>query len=196
MPQPETMRTFIAAPLSDGVISALDQLQRKLKRSSPEGVVRWVKPSSIHITLFFLGDILPERRAPIEEALSLIARHASPFDFEVHGLGAFPNMRRPNVVWVGVNDSSGGLTVLHDAVNEAMANLGFKPDERRFSPHLTLGRVRRQASRDDRDALVNVLDGIDVGDLGSVRVERIIFFQSVLRPTGAEYSPLATFPLG
>jgi 2'-5' RNA ligase len=195
MPNAETMRTFIAVPLSEEVIAGIDAVQRSLKRRVPDGAVRWVRPKSIHLTLFFLGDILPNRVKPVQDALSTIARHMPPFDFRAAGLGVFPNLRRPRVIWVGVEDASGGLSLLHDAINEAMVNIGFAPDNRRFSPHLTLGRVRRRASRRDVGSLADTIANTEVGQLGTVAVRSLIFFQSVLKPTGAEYTALDTFDL-
>ncbi len=196
MPGVTTLRTFIAIPLSEEIHGKLAGVQRLLKRTGPEGTVRWVDPSSIHLTLHFLGDILPERVEPVRAALSVVARHASPFEFGVGELGAFPNTSRPRVVWVGVQDASSWLSLLHDAVNEAMANLGFTPEERRFSPHLTLGRVRRNADSRDVRALGNTVAQTDIGTLGTVHAREIIFFQSVLKPSGAEYTALHTFGLG
>ena len=195
MPQPETLRTFIAVPLSSSVIEELNTLERELKRACPRGAVKWVPPDRIHLTLHFLGDILPNRLAPIKEALNVVARNVPTFTFEAANLGAFPNPHRPRVIWVGVRDESSWLALLHEAVNEAMERLGFERERRKFSPHLTLGRVRRRAGAQEARAIGQVLADQQVGRLGQVAVKKLIFFQSVLRSTGAEYSPLAEFPL-
>jgi RNA 2',3'-cyclic 3'-phosphodiesterase len=190
-----TLRTFVALPLSEEIHEQLAGVQRRLKRTDPGGSVRWVDPSSIHLTLHFLGDILPERVEPVRAALSVVARNVTPFEFQVGNLGAFPNTGRPRVVWVGVQDTSSWLRLLHDAVNEALANLGFTPDKRGFSPHLTLGRVRRNAERGDVRALGQTIAETEIGMLGTVQAREMVFFRSVLKPTGAEYTPLHTFRL-
>lgn len=195
MAKPELLRTFIALPLSEDVIGQLDQVQRALRRTCPEQAVTWVKPSSIHLTLFFLGEILPEMTTPVQDALHVIARNIAPFSFTVQGMGAFPNLSRPRVIWVGLSDPGGRLAVLHRAVNEAMEAVGFKLETRPFSPHLTLGRIKPRASREDAQAIGQAVGKIEVGVLGQVRAAEIIFFRSVLKPTGAEYTPLKTFPL-
>lgn len=196
MPTPKTLRTFIAFPLNEQLISELDWLQRKLKPRLPNRIVRWVRPSSVHLTLFFIGDVLPEMIDPIKGALGAIANNAAPFSFVARGTGAFPSPRRPRVLWIGVDQPTGEpLTVLHSAVNEAIENLGFKPDTRPYHPHLTLGRVRRRASGRDVRTVSEAMSEIQVGRLAEVEVEEIILFQSVLKPTGAEYSRLATMPL-
>ncbi len=175
----------------------LTHLQQRLKRHCPEGAVRWVAPSGIHLTLHFLGDILTERVEPARAALSAVARNAaSPgLTFEVQGLGAFPNLKRPRVIWVGVKDPTSRIALLHQAVNEALAAVGFTPETRPFSPHLTLGRVRRQAGSADAGTLGRIVAESDIGTLGSVPVHEMVLFQSELRPSGAVYTPLQTFNL-
>jgi len=195
MAQPETLRAFVAVPLTAAIIQQLADVQRRLKRGCPEQAVTWVKPENIHLTLFFLGDILPERQAPIEAALSAVARHARPFTFSVQGAGAFPNLNRPRVIWVGLQEPTGQLALLHRAVNEAMTNVGFQPEDRRFSPHLTLGRIRQRASREDAQAVGEAVRRTEVGHLGDAPVEEMIFFRSALKSSGAEYTPLARYAI-
>ncbi|HOT91198.1 MAG TPA: RNA 2',3'-cyclic phosphodiesterase [Anaerolineae bacterium] len=196
MAQPETLRTFVALPLSSAVIENLSAIQRTLRRTAPEQAVAWVNPDNIHLTLFFLGDIVLERRQPVEAALRVVARNVRPFTFTVRGLGAFPNANRPRVIWVGVEEPTGQLTLLHRAVTEALANIGFQPEDRRFSPHLTLGRVRQRASREEAQAVGEAIRQTEVGALGEVPAEELIFFRSVLKSSGAEYTPLARYGLG
>ncbi len=196
MAQPETLRTFIALPLSSVVIAKLSAVQRTLQRTCPEQVVAWVNPANIHLTLFFLGDILPDRQMPISNALRVVSRKARPFTFTVQGIGAFPNVNRPRVIWVGLDEPGGQLALLHRAVSDAMAELGFQPEDRRFSPHLTLGRIRQRASREEAQAVGDAIRQTEVGQLGTVVAEEIIFFRSVLKSSGAEYTPLARFTMG
>jgi len=193
---PKTLRAFIAVPLSKAVTQELDKLQCRLIRACPARAVRWVPAEKIHLTMHFLGDILPERVNPIKEALTVVTRNVPPFSFTAGQLGAFPNTNRPRVVWVGVSDTTSWLELLHEAVNESMEQLGFQREARRFSPHLTLGRIQRKAGQEDVRNVGKTLSTTKVGTLGIVPVETLIFFQSVLRPSGAEYMPLATFKLG
>jgi len=192
----KTLRTFIALPLSDIMIHELDKAQQQLKRRCPYQTVRWVKPANIHLTLFFLGDILRERVAPVAQALSVVARHIQPFDFEVAGSGVFPNPNRPRVVWVGLKEHRGRLVLLHQTVNEALEAVGFPHETRPFSPHLTLGRIQRKAAREDARAVGQVIGAVPIGHLGVERVDKLILFRSVLKSTGAEYTALETFDLG
>ena len=196
MADAKTLRAFIAFPLNERLIAELARIQREFKRRVPDSAVRWVEPSSVHLTLFFLGDVLPDRIEPIQKALGVIADHTAPFSFVAEGLGVFPNPRRPRVLWVGVEQPAGKpLTVIHGAVNEAMENLGFKPETRPYHPHLTLGRVRRRANRRDVRTLGEMMTQVEAGRLAKVVVEEMVLFRSILKSTGAEYHRLATFTL-
>lgn len=196
MPTAEMLRTFVALPLSAETHAHLTQAQRALMRICPEGSVRWVKPEGIHLTLFFLGEIMPDRVAPIQAALAEVTRGATPFAFQVQGSGCFPNLKRPRVIWVGIEESGGRLAALQAAVSAALARLGFQPEERDFSPHLTLGRVAKDASPADLRRIGEALPQAPVGRLGEERAAELVFFRSLLKPTGAEYTPLARFRLG
>lgn len=191
----ETLRTFIAVPLPDHVSGQLSKVQQQLRRSAPD-CVRWVAPANIHLTLHFLGDILTGRVDPLREALTVVARNLQPFEIQVRGLGAFPNARRARVIWVGIDDTTSWLALLHETVGEAITHLGFSPETRAFSPHLTLGRVKREAGVTDLRDLGAVIEATEVGLLGTVTVEEVVLFQSTLSRGGADYTPLARSRLG
>jgi 2'-5' RNA ligase len=194
---PETYRTFVALPLSDALHKQLARIQRELRRACPERSIRWVNPEGIHLTVFFIGDVILERIEPTKAALAAVARNVPAFSYQVRDLGAFPNLGRPRVVWVGVEDTEKRLALVHQAVNEALSKVGFTPETRRFSPHLTLGRVRRKASRADKRRIGDAVAAAreENVDLGEEPAQEIILFRSILKSTGAEYTPLARFPL-
>ena len=197
MATPETYRTFVALPLSDALHKQLAYVQRELRRACPERSIRWVDPERIHLTVFFIGDVIVERIEPTKAALAAVARNVPAFSYQVRDLGAFPNLGRPRVVWVGIKDTEKRLALVHQAVNEALSKVGFTPETRRFSPHLTLGRVRRKASPDDKrhigDAVAAAKE--ENVDLGEEHAREIVLFRSILKSTGAEYTPLGRFPL-
>ena len=195
MPNLETMRTFVALPISDRAHQRLAGVQRKLKRTLPAGVIKWVKPAKIHLTLFFLGEVATTRLDPIQEALKVVARNSPPFTAEIGGLSAFPSPKRPSVLWVGMRDAAGQLALLHHAVNEALANVGFEPDHRSFTPHLTLGRVRRRTANRIRYQIGASLQELEVGILSQEKLSELVLFRSELRSSGAVYTRLATFEL-
>ena len=190
----ETLRTFVALPLSASGHERLGALQQKLIRILPDGHIRWVPPDNIHLTLFFLGDVSESRIPAIREALAVVARNVLPLTFEVGGLGAFPNTHRPRVIWVGLEESTGRLALLHKAVNEALAEVGFEPDRRPFHPHLTLGRIRRGT---DAGVVRRIGEGVAETEVGAVtaeQVEQMVLFRSDLGPSGAVYTALHAFP--
>jgi 2'-5' RNA ligase len=192
----DTRRTFIAIVLPEPIIRQLAQVQRQLERQAPLESVRWVKPEGIHLTLKFLGDTPVGKLDAIRAALAAVASRASPCAFTVGGLGCFPNPRRPRVIWVGVQTAGGELAALQRAVEAAMAPLGFPPEGREFTPHLTLGRVRDRIPSADLSRLGALVSSTDIGTLGEVQAHSFALIQSVLKPSGAEYTPLAEFRMG
>ena len=161
----------------------------------PPRSVRWVRGEGIHLTLKFLGDTPTEKLPDIKQALAAVARHAPACTFTVGELGCFPNTRRPRVVWVGVQEPTGRLAVLQDAIEEVMAPLGYPPEGRGFKPHLTLGRLQRRASRSDVTRVGEVVASTTVDLLAELTADHFALIRSVLKPTGAEYTTLEEFPI-
>lgn len=192
----ETIRTFIAIVLPESVIRQLAQVQRQLERQAPPESVRWVKPEGIHLTLKFLGDTPVGKLDAIRAALGEVASRALPCTFTIGGLGCFPNARRPRVIWVGIQPMGEELASLQEAVERAMKPLGFPPEGRDFTPHLTLGRVRDRIPPADLARLGTLVSSTDLGTLGEVQARSFALIQSVLKPSGAEYTPLDEFWMG
>jgi 2'-5' RNA ligase len=191
----ETIRAFIAIPLPHPLLDKLAALQRQLDAHVPSRSIRWVRGEGIHLTLKFLGDTPTDKLPDIKRALAAVARHAPASSFTVEGLGCFPNPRRPRVVWVGVQEPTGRLAVLQDAIEEVMAPLGYPPEGRGFTPHLTLGRVHRRTPHSDAARVGEVVTSTPVGLLAEVPADRFALIRSVLKPTGAEYTTLEEFAL-
>nr|HID14223.1 RNA 2',3'-cyclic phosphodiesterase [Anaerolineae bacterium] len=191
----ETIRAFIAIPLPHPLLEKLAALQRQLESRVPPRSVRWVRAEGIHLTLKFLGDTPREKLPAIERALAAVAQHAPACTFTIEGLGCFPNPRRPRVVWVGVQEPTGRLAALQDAIEEVMAPFGYPPEGRGFTPHLTLGRVRRRTPRSAVARIGEIVTNTTVGMLAEVPADHFALIRSVLKPTGAEYTTLAEFPL-
>jgi 2'-5' RNA ligase len=191
----EQIRAFVAIELNRELLDRLAELQERLQRQVPPHSVRWVRPEGIHLTLQFLGDIAASRVAEISRALETASRDVGPFPFQLKGLGCFPNLRRVRVVWVGIEETTGVLQRLQKAVGHNLAALGYPPEERPFSPHLTLGRVQRSASLSDQQRLGEVIVNSQVETLGRMTADAVYLMRSDLRPTGAVYSALARLPL-
>lgn len=192
----ETLRAFVALPLSEELHEQLGRVQRRLQQDMPTRAVKWVSPEKIHLTLFFLGDIFASRVELIKEALAVVARNAAPITVDIQELGVFPRPSRARVLWVGMHDPDEHLALLHLAVNEALEQLGYEPDRRPFKLHLTLGRVRRRTSRSDARYIGELMTRMEIGTLGRETFDELVFFRSELRPTGAVHTRLATFTLG
>lgn len=191
----ETIRAFIAVPLPDTLLRELGRLQRQLEEQTSPRSVRWVRPQGVHLTLKFLGDTPTEKLSEIEGALAVVARSAPACTFTVGGLGCFPNTRRPRVVWVGVQEPTGRLAALQDAIEEVMAPFGYSPEGRGFTPHLTLGRVGRKTTRGDAARVGEIVACTTVETLAEVPADRFALIRSVLKPSGAEYTTLQEFAL-
>jgi 2'-5' RNA ligase len=190
------IRSFVAIELSEEAIVALDRLQRGLKKQAPPQAVRWSRPESIHLTLQFLGDVAAERIGVVGEALGGVCAEQVPFVMEMQGLGVFPNPRRPRVVWVGISEPSGTLAALQRGISRTLEPLGFEPDQRAFTPHLTLGRASRRASTRELAELGELITHAEAGVLGRVAVDHVILMRSDLKPDGAVYTPQALLALG
>ena len=191
----EEIRTFIAVELQEEQKRALRQVQETLRAERAGRYVRWVAPEAVHLTLKFLGGVDADKMPGLQNALTHACADVPPFALTLRGVGAFPNTRRPNVVWVGVGGESGTITRLAEQIDGACASLGFSPETRPFSPHLTIGRVKRDVRPVDQQFVGEMVANNPMGDLGECRVERVSIMQSDLRPTGSVYTRLYAIEL-
>jgi 2'-5' RNA ligase len=205
-----TLRTFIAIELDERLRTGLGQVQDLLQAEFPPRTVRWVRPEGIHLTLKFLGDTTTAQVDQVRASLARAAVQVQPFTFTVGGLGCFPNTRQLRVVWVALQEPTGALERLRDAVEAQIAPLGFPTERRPFRPHLTLGRVQRRASKSEVRAVGEVLAAQQgpfahespgaraglTGQVGEMKATSVSYIKSDLRPTGAVYTTLADCRLG
>lgn len=191
----DVVRSFIAIHLPDDVRAELTSVEEKLKaRRHP--FVKWVDPESMHLTLKFLGNVAVDSVPQIVDAMSRVAVAHSPFKLEVAGTGAFPNWQRPQVVWVGVGGELDRLNGLQTELESALSPLGYPPESRSFSAHLTLGRLRDRATPDERRRFGEFAQRVQLGTGPSFEVDVIRLMKSQLTPAGPIYSELATAQLG
>jgi RNA 2',3'-cyclic 3'-phosphodiesterase len=188
-----TIRAFIAIDLTPAIHSSLRAISQQLSRETH--AVRWVAPESIHLTLKFLGEIDCAGLPALQEALVKEAAKYAPFELHVGGLGAFPSLRRPRAIWVGVQ-APPDLAAVQAGIETATRTLGYSTEGRPFSPHLTLGRVSQHATPGELTRLSDLLAITKVGEPGAARVEAITLFKSDLRPSGAVYTVLVQANLG
>ena len=192
----ETLRTFIAIELDSALKAALRHAQEGLSGQIAARTVRWVHVEGIHLTLKFLGDTPVEKVEGVKAALAQAAGEAGPFRLAAKGLGCFPNMRQPRVVWVGVEEPLGALSRLQRAVEAHVSPLGFPAEQRAFSPHLTLGRVQQYASHSEARTIGDAVAGRAVETLGEMQATAVSYIKSDLGPGGAVYARLFEARLG
>lgn len=184
------IRAFVAIELPTNIKEELAKIQAALK--VPGVMARWVDPNSIHLTLKFLGGIRQEQLSPIKEALSAAAGYSAPFSISLARPGVFPSLARPRVLWVGVEDRSGALQGLQRHIEEGLKGLGFEPEEREYSPHLTLARINEVRGKGDLQRAVN---SIVMSAMEPMPVNHFNLMQSDLKPSGAVYTVLESFGL-
>lgn len=182
-------RCFLAVSLVDPARSAVAEYLAHL-RATVAGV-SWTRPEQLHLTLKFLGSVSPSRLPALEARLADAFRAFGPDALDVGGVGAFPSLARPQVVWVGVRAPS--LSALADAVETSCVAEGFAPEPRTFRPHVTLGRVRERGRRATPELALLARDGDRA--FGTSSLGEVALFRSVLGGGGARHSVLASFRL-
>ncbi len=182
------IRTFIAIELSDSVRQKIAELQEELKRDREK--ISWTKPGNIHLTLKFLGDTEESKIDRIAGIINGIASDYQSFSLSVSGLGVFPNFRRPRVIWVGMPNSPASLIEIAEKIDSNLAEIGFPQEDKRFSPHLTIGRVKAEVSNGFIEKIKSrQFDG------GEFNVNEILIMKSDLHPAGAVYTQLQKIAL-
>jgi RNA 2',3'-cyclic 3'-phosphodiesterase len=182
------IRAFVAIELPDTVKEFLEDISSRLKKCGAD--VKWVKTNGIHLTLKFLGYADTDLVPIIERDLRLVLVEQKPFPLRVFGLGAFPGLARPRVIWAGLDDSERITPRLASKVDEILEPLGFQREKRPLTPHLTLGRVR--SNKNCGDLIEAVRQSMDISGPTFV-ADHAVLFESILKPTGAEYSVIGGF---
>ncbi len=184
------IRSFLAIELPKPVLRKIEEVQADLK--SVHADVRWVSPEKIHLTLRFFGNIEESRIDSIFKSIEEPVRSTSPFSLKIRGVGAFPNMKSPRVIWLGlVNGQS--VTSLQKQIETQLEKIGFEAEDRPFRPHLTLGRMKSSRGKDE---LGRKMEKHKEEEFGDFQVERVILFKSDLKPSGPIYTALGDVKLG
>ncbi len=190
------MRTFLAIEIPGHLEQRLGREIVLMKDQLPDGSVRWLDPDSIHLTMKFLGDVSPAKLDAVRSTAHQLSAASETMRLELGDFGVFPNMDRPRVLWIGVREGTGRLQRLKTELERGMEELGFEPERRDFTPHLTVGRVQRDIDRGLQKELGGALHRVQVDDLGQTNVEELTLFKSDLQPAGAVYTVLDRFRLG
>lgn len=185
------MRSFIAFKPPENIARQIGRLQAHL-RSKGVGA-RWVKPSNIHLTLKFLGETDPLRAGDIRSAMQAAVSGQAPLELALDGIGGFPNLTRPRVLWQAVVKDVERLQAIQQRLEAQLAKTGFNPERRPYRAHLTIGRIRNPKRwRPGEAALLRRM--LDF-PLQPFTVDTLIWYESRLLPGGAEYTALARVPL-
>jgi 2'-5' RNA ligase len=185
------IRTFIAVDLDKAVRARTIALQETLKKSGTE--VKWVEPENLHVTLLFLGEVEDRELADVCRIVGEVAEKHMRFSMTVEQVGCFPNPHRPRVVWVGIGEGRQPLCAIHDALETPLAELGYRKEDRKYSPHITLGRVKSDRPTDKLSKALAQHAGWKGGE---ITVTELLVMGSKLTPQGPEHTVLSRAKLG
>jgi len=188
------LRSFIAIELPAQVCDAIQKQTTRLRQTLGDDLVRWIPTQNMHLTLKFLGDINTSHLEFLKQLLAREADSHPQFNLQLGGLGSFPNSRKPRLLWIGIQTPT-GLASLQKSIEAGTTRLGYEQEERAFSPHLTIGRVRQTVSPQELQKIRTALDTIQLGNIGIARVDSVHLFKSDLQPSGSIYTKLFSAPL-
>jgi len=185
----ELVRSFIAIELPQDVKRALNRIELIMKQGGHTGI-KWVNPEGIHITLKFLGNISIKQITAINEAIKEAAQGFSPFRLEIAGVGAFPDLRQPRVLWVAINGDVNRLTELQQKLDSLLVSCNFHKEARKFVPHLTLARIKDSVLPEQRRNIGTSIKPLRINAGISFDVQTVSLMRSQLTSRGAIYSCL------
>lgn len=183
------IRAFIAIDLSPEIYEKLEKISSKLKNQISKLPARWVPTRNIHLTVKFLGDVSESNLELLKRILKIESQKYSPFEISFREMGAYPTIHRPRVIWIGTKVPQ-ELIDFHHSIENETARLGYAREKRKFSPHLTLARVSRNANSKQVAQIGALLGEFKVGFIGAARIEKAHLYRSDLKPGGAEYTKL------
>jgi 2'-5' RNA ligase len=179
-----SVRAFLAIPLPWQLQESIRLIQTELQASI--GEARWTRPENLHLTLHFFGKVEQETLEKLKVSVLSVKGCQRSFQVEVKGLGAFPRPQRPRVIWLGL-EPRGPLEQLHRATGQCLHQAGLTTDPRPYSPHLTIGRTRG-----DKLDLTRLFSSMQQKTIEPLTVDRLVLYESRLRPEGAQHIPLLT----
>ena len=183
------LRAFVAIELPLVTQDAIQKQTARLQQPLGDKYIRWVAPANLHVTLKFLGDVTATHMDFIKQALTRLTATHPEFDLQIGGLGSFPNSKQPRVLWVGLH-APAALAALQSDVEASMVKLGYEKEERAFSAHLTIGRVKQNPSSAELQQIRTTLETTQLGNIHPTRVDSIHLYQSELKSTGSIYTKL------
>lgn len=178
------MRTFIAVELTEELKKKIEEVQFSLKKIKTN--IAWVKPGNVHATLKFLGEVPEDKIENVYEGANKALEGMKCFKLGLKDLGCFPNLRRPRVIWIGVEKGKEELALMQKKLEQEMERIGFPREEREFSPHLTIGRVKSPKNIEQLTELIRDTNF----QTEEIEIKEVVVMKSQLHPAGAIYTPL------
>ncbi|MFQ6010208.1 MAG: RNA 2',3'-cyclic phosphodiesterase [Candidatus Aenigmatarchaeota archaeon] len=185
------MRLFIAVKTPKEIRSKIAQIQEKFEELDID--IKLVEPENLHFNLKFIGEYAEEKLPNLKKALDNICSQFSAFDSHIAGIGSFPSPTYIRVIWLGMEEGSQAFSAIAEALDMGLEGLGIAKNDKKFTPHLTLGRVR---SGKGREELISLLRDLKNTDIGTFRVDKIILFESKLGKKGPVYTEVHSVKLG
>ena len=182
------MRAFIAIELPEGIKNTLSRLQDKLKQCGAD--VKWVEPNNIHLTLKFLGEIEEAKLEKINQIIQETAKNKPKYSITLSGLGVFPDVNHPKIIWVGIEDKNSETKLIAEELEEKLQTLNIPKEERRFLGHITIGRVKSWMNKDKLTEKLSALRIEFAKEENCFIAEKITLFKSSLKPNGPVYEAL------
>jgi 2'-5' RNA ligase len=186
------LRAFIALDIPVNLQQKIHEATAQI-RGEMGPLVKWIPAGNLHLTLKFLGDVSPAGVDALTQLLRAEADSCHPFEMHIGGLGSFPSPRRARVIFVGIQ-APAALEALYRGLESACARLGYEPESRSFSPHLTIGRVRQYIGAADGQRIRRALEATTIDALGTARVDSVQLYKSDLTSVGAQYTVLCSAP--
>lgn len=184
-----TYRLFITLDFPEPILAQIHLIMQSLKNTLPQKGIKWVSPSILHLTLKFLGDVSIQHLPNIQAAIAKTANLSKSATAQVGGLGAYPSLKKPNNIWIGVS-AEPVFKQIFTNLETNMESIGFVPDPKGFSPHITLARITRYATYAERNQIADSLQKFDDATLGSCIFDAIHLYRSDLKPSGPIYTKL------
>ena len=189
------LRLFVAISIPEPVRDEIIRVQRELQPLVPRDVARWARSDQFHLTLRFLGDVPADGVEDLKKSAGAVCRNVRPLSLRAEGVGFFPNLRSPRVIWVGINDREGRLVDLQRQIEAAVRPFTAEPGEKNFTGHATLGRLKNPRPADTRDLAARA-QSLEKRLFGEWTAHEIEIIRSELSPAGARHASLAAFRLG
>ena len=185
------IRSFLAFELSEGMKKTVVRVSEEVGHYGLDA--RWVKPENIHLTIVFMGNVKTDDIGRLGDEVRKVCSGYGPFGIAIKGMGCFPNRQRPRVLWIGLDGDIGRMSRFRDDLQKPLKVFGIKEERRRFSPHLTLARFR--STRKGGYELEDILNGYEALESPYESLSELSLFQSELKPGGAVYTKLKSWPL-